>query len=200
MRRILIFIIGTIFLSGCIVSKTFYLIKSANIEHGGNSIYLMGKNSKISNVLLGFNFPVSMRKSKGDVLRLHSAKIDFTNGIKGLDYSDKKYRYLEVLNDVFIYKSNGEKIKIAKESIVYNYKKFSDTESPFAYIYTNQKFTGPVTLELGKVKINDEIYDIPPLHLQRYKESASWGLVDDFLMQGNVRNKPLYESGKWLDD
>ena len=84
MKRILIFIIGTIFLSGCMISKTFYLIKSANIEHGGNSIYLMEKNSKIPKVLLGFNFPVSMRKLKGDVLRLYSAKIDFTNGIKGL--------------------------------------------------------------------------------------------------------------------
>lgn len=200
MKKILIFVLGTILLSRCMASRTFYLIKSANIEHSRNSVYLIEKNSKIPNVLLGFNFPVSTIKSKGDVLMLYSGKIDYTNDIKGLDYSEKKYRYLEVLNDIFISKSSGEKIKIAKETIKYSYKEYPDTESPSVYIDTNRKFTGPITLELGKVRINGDIYNIPPLYLQRYEKSASWGLVDDFLMQGNVRNKPLYESGKWIDN
>ena len=204
MRRILIFIIGTIFLSGCIVSKTSYRIKSGNIEHkyyslsysarASNIIYLTKENAKIKNkVFLVLEFPEYGIKSDSDVIGIETS-------IEGDNENKKKYQCPELLEDIYIIKNNKDKIKISKENFEYSYKKDPDTNFPGVHIYTNQKFTGPITLELGKVKINDVIYDIPPLHLQRYKESASWGLVDDFLMQGNVRNKPLYESGKWLDD
>ena len=48
MRRILIFIIGTIFLSGCIVSKTSYRIKSGNIEH---EYYSLSYSMRVSNII-----------------------------------------------------------------------------------------------------------------------------------------------------
>lgn len=200
MKKILILVIILLLFCRCINSEVGYRMVSTNIMHTYNEndnymrlenyIYLSNK------VYITLKFPFKYISSKGDVIRIMSSIDDQ----KINEQEKEKYQYPEMLEDIYILDKNKIRIKIPKKDIKYTYKEFPDTEIPYIYIYTNQKFTGPVTLELGKVKINGEIYNIPPLHLQRYKESASWGLVDDFLMQGNVRNKPLYESGKWLDD
>ena len=96
MRRILIFIIGTIFLSGCIVSKTSYRIKSGNIEHkyyslsysarASNIIYLTKENAKIKNkVFLVLEFPEYGIKSDGDVIGIETS-------IEGDNEDKKKYQ------------------------------------------------------------------------------------------------------------
>lgn len=122
----------------------------------------------------------------------------FLNG-KIIVSEKEKYNKPEILNDVIITKKDGEKIIVDKNKIRYTYKENPDTDFKEARIHLPEVLSGPIILELGKVKIGDEIYNVPKIYMQKYRVTESYSLVGAMLEEGG-EHLPGYHSEKWIDE
>ncbi len=110
-----------------------------------------------------------------------------------------KYNKPEILNNVVITKKDGKKIIVDKNKIRYTYKENPDTEFKEALIYLPEILSGPITLELGRVKIGDEVYNVPKIYMQKYRVTESYSLLGSLLEEGG-EHLPGYHSEGWIDD
>ena len=131
-------------------------------------------------------------------LLISSFKEDFIIG--GKKYiSGEKYEKPEILNDVIITKKDGKKIVIAKNKIRYTYKEDPNTDFKKAVIYIPEVLSGPIVLELGKIKIADTVYDTPKIYMQKYRVTESYSVLGSLLEEGGA-HLPGYHSEGWIDN
>lgn len=134
-----------------------------------------------------------------NVVAISSFKEDFVINGKRYISEREKYNKPEILNDVIITKKNGKKIIINKNQIEYTYKEDPNTNFKEALIYLPEILSGPITLELGRVKIGDEIYNVPKIYMQKYRVTESYSLVGAMLEEGG-EHLPGYHSEGWVED
>ena len=67
-------------------------------------------------------------------------------------------------------------------------------------IYIPETLSGPIVIELGKIKIDGKEYKTPKIYMQKYKKTESLSLMRDILNEGGEQFGPLYHSEKWVDD
>ncbi len=177
---------------------------SYNSEYSRNRIYLTkpideNKWSKgritLSIEILNYKIP----NYNSDVLIIESYKEDFVINGKRYISEREKYNKPEILNDVIITKKNGKKIIINKNKIRYTYKENPNTNFKEALIYLPEILSGPITLELGRVKIRNEIYNVPKIYMQKYRITESYSLVGAMLEEGG-EHLPGYHSEGWVED
>lgn len=131
-------------------------------------------------------------------LIIDSYREDFI--IDGKKYiSEEKYEKPEILNDVIITKKDGKKIVIAKNKIKYTYKEDPNTDFKEALIYIPEVLSGPIVLELGKIKIADTVYDTPKIYMQKYRVTESYSVLGSLLEEGGA-HLPGYHSEGWIDN
>lgn len=134
-----------------------------------------------------------------NVVAISSFKEDFVINGKRYISEREKYNKPEILNDVIITKKDGEKIIVDKNKIRYTYKENPNTNFKEALIYLPEVLSGPITLELGRVKIGDEIFNVPKIYMQKYRVTESYSLVGAMLEEGG-EHLPGYHSEKWIDE
>lgn len=66
-------------------------------------------------------------------------------------------------------------------------------------MYLPEKLSGSITLELGRVKIGDEVYNVPKIYMQKYQETNSYSIVGGIVEKGGL-NLPGYHSEGWIND
>ena len=118
------------------------------------------------------------------------------------DFAEKeKYNYIELPEGVIITKKDWKKIKIGEDKIKYTYKEDPNTHFKEAEVYIPETLSGPIVIELGKIKIDGKEYKTPKIYMQKYKDVESWSLLGAIFEQSpSYRGTPLYHSEKWVDD
>lgn len=159
-------------------------------------------NQKIGEIYLSINISNSETLNNGnDILYIVSDKgTDYIDG-KVIYSKEGEYEYIELPEGVTITKKDGEKIKIGQDKIKYTYKENPDTSIKRAKVYIPETLSGPIVIELGKIKIDGKEYKTPKIYMQKYKDVESWSLLGAIFEQSpSYRGTPLYHSEKWVDD
>lgn len=136
-----------------------------------------------------------------DILYIVSDKAtDYIDG-KVIYSKEGEYEYIELPEGVTITKKDGEKIKIGEDKIRYTYKENPAASIKRAKVYIPETLSGPIVIELGKIKIDGKEYKTPKIYMQKYKDVESWSLLGAIFEQSpSYRGTPLYHSEKWVDD
>ena len=158
-------------------------------------------DTKIGGVYIDINISNSETLNNGnDILYIVSDKAtDYIDG-KVIYSKEGEYEYIELPEGVTITKKDGEKIKIGEDKIKYTYKEDPNTHFKEAEVYIPETLSGPIVIELGKIKINGKEYKTPKIYMQKYKKTESLSLMRDILNEGGEQFGPLYHSEKWIDD
>lgn len=159
-------------------------------------------NQKIGEIYLSINISNSETLNNGnDILYIVSDKAtDYIDG-KVIYSKEGEYEYIELPEGVTITKKDGEKIKIGEDKIRYTYKENPAASIKRAKVYIPETLSGPIVIELGKIKIDGKEYKTPKIYMQKYKDVESWSLLGAIFEQSpSYRGTPLYHSEKWVDD
>lgn len=193
--KIVLLLLTSIFF-GCVYTERYYKVEKLSLQHKDNVIYLEEKTPS-KNKRLAFHISIHDNK-----IRLSFGISENIRGSETFVYWEKEGKFSKILGDVYIYNSSGDRIKILNKEIVYPYMKYpeetsgeNEIEIPF-----KEKIKGDIVLELGKIEVSGKVFLIPSIKLGEYQKTSSWGLVETMLMQGNVINKPFYESEKKVRD
>lgn len=198
---LIIFII--FILNGCgIGTLTEYRIR--DVEQGynmnrGQTVYLTQEIVKGKDKIGKIFLDISMGYDNFNKIVIRSGK--------GNNYIDEKilpfeikYEHIELVNGVTITKKNGEKVKISQNKIEYTYKKDPNTDYKAAIVRLSEDLSGPIILELGKIKIGGEEYDTPKIYIQKHKKTESWSLIGSILSTDSNEIGPLYRGENWIED
>lgn len=197
-------------LTGCAGLYTDVRYRIRNVEEGykfGNDNTvdltkpLKKDNQKIGEIYLDIDILTYEKINNGyDILTIRSGKAtDYIDG-KVIYSKEGEYDYIELPEGVTITKKDGEKIKISQDRIKYTYKENPDVSIKRAKVYIPETLSGPIVIELGKIKINGKEYKTPKIYMQKYKKTESLSLMRDILNEGGEQFGPLYHSEKWVDD
>ena len=158
-------------------------------------------NKKIGKIYLDIEISTYETLNNGEnILVIRSGKAP-NYPYEKIDFEEKeKYNYIELLEGVTIIKKDGEKIKIGEDKIRYTYKENPAASIKRAMIYIPETLSGPIVIELGKIKIDGKEYKTPMIYMQKYKKTESLSLMRDILNEGGEQFGPLYHSEKWVDD
>lgn len=158
-------------------------------------------NKKIGKIYLDIEISTYETLNNGEnILVIRSGKAP-NYPYEKIDFEEKeKYNYIELLEGVTIIKKDGEKIKIGEDKIRYTYKENPAALIKRAMIYIPETLSGPIVIELGKIKIDGKEYKTPKIYMQKYKKTESLSLMRDILNEGGEQFGPLYHSEKWVDD
>ena len=158
-------------------------------------------NKKIGKIYLDIEISTYETLHNGEnILVIRSGKAP-NYPYEKIDFEEKeKYNYIELLEGVTIIKKDGEKIKIGEDKIRYTYKENPAASIKRAMIYIPETLSGPIVIELGKIKIDGKEYKTPKIYMQKYKKTESLSLMRDILNEGGEQFGPLYHSEKWVDD
>ncbi|WP_308009448.1 hypothetical protein [uncultured Fusobacterium sp.] len=158
-------------------------------------------NKKIGKIYLDIEISTYETLNNGEnILVIRSGKAP-NYPYEKIDFEEKeKYNYIELLEGVTIIKKDGEKIKIGEDKIRYTYKENPAASIKRAMIYIPETLSGPIVIELGKIKIDGKEYKTPKIYMQKYKKTESLSLMRDILNEGGEQFGPLYHSEKWVDD
>ena len=159
-------------------------------------------NKKIGKIYLDIEISTYETLNNGEnILIIKSGKAP-NYPYEKADFEEKeKYEYIELPEGVTITKKDGEKIKIGENKIRYTYKEDPNTHFKEAEVYIPETLSGPIVIELGKIKIDGKEYKTPKIYMQKYKDVESWSLLRAIFEQSpSYRGTPLYHSEKWVDD
>lgn len=159
-------------------------------------------NNEIGEIYLDIEISNYETLNNGEnMLIIKSAKAtDYIDG-KIIYPKEGEYKYIELPEGVTITKKDGEKIKIGEDKIGYTYKENPAASIKRAKVYIPETLSGPIVIELGKIKINGKEYKTPKIYMQKYKDVESWSLLGAIFEQSpSYRGTPLYHSEKWVDD
>ena len=196
--------------TGCAGLYTDVRYRIRNVEEGykfGNDNTvdltkpLKKDNQKIGEIYLDIDILTYEKINNGyDILTIRSGKAtDYIDG-KVIYSKEGEYDYIELPEGVTITKKDGEKIKIGQDRIKYTYKENPDVSIKRAKVHIPETLSGPIVIELGKIKINGKEYKTPKIYMQKYKKTESLSLMRDILNEGGEQFGPLYHSEKWVDD
>lgn len=158
-------------------------------------------NNEIGEIYLDIEISkVETLNNGNDILYISSNKAtDYIDG-KVIYSKEGEYKYIELPEGVTITKKDGEKIKIGEDKIKYTYKENPAVSIKRAKVYIPETLSGPIVIELGKIKIDGKEYKTPKIYMQKYKKTESLSLMRDILNEGGEQFGPLYHSEKWIDD
>lgn len=212
MKKILFTFIILLLFTNCagLYTKDNYRIKSIgngysyNSEYSRNRIYLTEPKGEDKwakgRVTLSIEIPnYEIPNYNSDILIIKSYKENFFINGKWYESEKDKYNKPEILNDVVITKKNSKKIVIDKNKIRYRYKENPNTKFKEVWLYLPEILSGPITLELGRVKIGDKVYNVPKIYMQKYRVTESYSLLGSLLEEGG-EHLPGYHSEGWIDD
>ena len=163
-----------------------YLTKSVNCEEVKGKIVL--RIRVYDNVINYNNIVLSISSYKEENVDKEYYKL-----------KEDKYKKPKFLSNVVITKKNGEKIIINTDEIRYTFEENPNTSIKEALLYLPEKLSGSITLELGRVKIGDEVYNVPKIYMQKYQETNSYSIVGGIVEKGGL-NLPGYHSEGWIND
>ena len=159
-------------------------------------------DTKIGGVYLEIEISTYETLNNGEnILIIKSGKAtDYIDG-KVIYSKEGEYECIELPEGVSITKKDGEKTKIGEDKIRYTYKEDPNTHFKEAEVYIPETLSGPIVIELGKIKIDGKEYKTPKIYMQKYKDVESWSLLGAIFEQSpSYRGTPLYHSEKWVDD
>lgn len=195
MKIILKYLIIFLF-SSCMYleTKEFYRIKK--IENGllyknnlgiADQIFLTKKFGE-DNYYLGRVFLEVSVNEKENYISIYSDREKYRLNKTLLEFGDS-YKKIEFLEDVYLHNHNEVK-KITKEKLN------SDNKINLKNI---KEMKGEIVIEIGNVKINNQVYNISKIYIQKYRETESTSLLRQLLNEAGHRNGALYKKTEWIE-
>lgn len=142
---------------------------------------------------------INIKIEEDNLIKIKSNRENYVIKEEKIYVEKEKYKKIIFLNDIIIKQENNKKMIIQKNDIRSVFNKKLGIDSKEILINLPEKLSGSIILELGRVKIGDDIYDIPKIYMQKYQETGSYSIIGGMLEEGGL-NLPGYHSEGWIDD